>query len=342
MSSPTACGQIWAIVLAAGNGSRLSSLTRDPAGDSVPKQFCSLNGGVSLLQQALERAAAVVPQEHVTAVVSPQHRRYWVPALRVLRPENIIVQPENRGTAIGVLLPLLRIAARDPEARVLILPSDHYVDDDAVLERALRTALQEIAQHRIGIALLGIEADEPDPELGYIVSRANGHARLHQVRTFVEKPPVDEARRLLSEGALWNSFILACRLESLIDLYTRRYPDVLRAMRNVDLQDYDRVAQLYAELPEIDFSRQIAAGQEERLAVMAVPRCGWNDLGTPHRLVQTLARHPKCRSEEPASRDAEGWINLAERLARLPPAPRERASGKESAGPALYVNRVST
>jgi mannose-1-phosphate guanylyltransferase len=318
--SPAAPGQIWAIILAGGNGTRLSSLTRDPAGNAVPKQFCSLNGGASLLEQTLARAAAVVSKDHVTAVVSPAHRQYWTPTLKGLRPENVIVQPVNRGTAIGVLLPVLRIAARDPQARILILPSDHYVADEAVLARALRMALEDIVEHRAGVALLGIEADEPDPELGYIVSQASGHARLHHVRAFVEKPPADEARRLLSEGALWNSFILACRAESLIELYARHCPEVLRALKAVDLHDYARVARLYADLPEIDFSRQIAAGQEERLAVMAVPRCGWNDLGTPRRLVQTLARHLKRDTKDPPSRDVAGWINLAERLGPLPPA----------------------
>ncbi|WP_457832902.1 hypothetical protein, partial [Staphylococcus aureus] len=81
---------------------------------------------------------------------------------------------------------------------------------------------------------------------------------------------------------------------------------------------------VYRGLPVIDFSRHIAAGQEQQLAVMAVPGCGWNDLGTPHRLAQTLARQPK-RSTDCAqtARSALGsWINLADRLALAYPAGR--------------------
>ena len=77
---------------------------------------------------------------------------------------NVIVQPQNRGTAIGLLLPLLHIARRDPHARVVILPSDHYVRDEAVLARALRRAVTRLANDAENLWLLGIAPEEADPE----------------------------------------------------------------------------------------------------------------------------------------------------------------------------------
>ena len=77
------------------------------------------------------------------------------------------VQPRH---SRGILLPTLHIIARDRDAPILILPSDHYVADEPVLEEAMRAALREVGVHRRGVALMGIEADEPDPELGYIVA----------------------------------------------------------------------------------------------------------------------------------------------------------------------------
>src|SRR5690242_9273905 len=71
----------WAIVLAAGDGTRLASLTTDEHGNSVPKQFCSLDGGSSLLDDALHRARHVAPRERVCVIVAEQHRRYWQSAL---------------------------------------------------------------------------------------------------------------------------------------------------------------------------------------------------------------------------------------------------------------------
>lgn len=317
-------GQPWAIVLAAGEGTRLSGLTRDPAGSAVPKQFCSLDGSTSLIEQTLARAATVVAPRCITAIVASSHRRYWQPVLKNLPPANIVIQPHNRGTAIGILLPALRIAARDPDARILILPSDHYVADEGVLEEAMRCALEDIREHPAGVALLGIEADEPDPELGYIVSHASGHPRLRRVHRFIEKPPADEACRLVNEGALWNSFIVVCRAASLIELLRQCCPDIVQALRAIKSHDEARLLQLYRELPVIDFSRHIATGQEHRLAVMAVPRCGWNDLGTPYRLAQALARRPKRSAGHavPAASQMDRWINLADRLAQQSPSVR--------------------
>lgn len=321
MATAATSGHTWAIVLAAGSGTRLSSLTRDTAGAAVPKQFCSLDGESTLMEQTLVRAADVVGTQRVTAVVAPAHRRYWQPVLKDLPPGNIVVQPHNRGTAIGILLPALRIAARDPHARILILPSDHHVGDEGVLAQAMRTALEDIRQHPIGVALLGIEADEPDPELGYIVPHIVGHPRLRRVHRFAEKPPAHEAGRLIREGALWNSFILACRVTSLIDLLLQRCPDVVQTLQAVGSHDESVLEQLYRGFPNVDFSRHIAAGQEHRLAVVPVPRCGWNDLGTPHRLAQTLARWPgPGRRKAPAPSERDGWINLANRLAQVHPA----------------------
>jgi len=320
--SDTASGRTWAIVLAGGSGTRLSCLTADAAGEAVPKQFCSLDGGETLIEQTLARAARIISPERVTAIVAPGHRRYWQAALKRLPADNIVVQPRNRGTAIGILLPALRIAARDPQARILILPADHYVAEEPVLEAAMRCALEDIQRHPPGVVLLGIEADEPDPELGYIVTNSAAHPRLRGVHRFTEKPAVHEAARLIREGALWNSFILACRAQSLIDLIGQRCPDVVQMFQAVGVHDEARLRELYHEIPDVDFSRHVATGQEHRLAVMAVPRCGWSDLGTPHRLAQTLARWPRQRRRHAASASstADGWINLAERLARVHPA----------------------
>lgn len=321
-------GQAWAIVLAAGEGSRLSILTRDAAGDAVPKQFCSLTGGASLIEQTLARASAIVPRERVIAVVSAAHARHWRSALD-LPAGNIVVQPLHRGTAIGILLPILHVLARDADARVLVLPSDHHVEHEGVLEGAMRDALQTV-DHDTGVALLGIEADEPDPELGYIVPRAGVHASFHRVHRFIEKPSVDEARRLCREGALWNSFILAGRARSFLELCRSRYPDVVEALRAIELSDARQLLKVYEGLPVADFSRDVATGQEERLAVMSVAPCGWNDLGTPRRLAQTLAGSSgQAPTPSVTARSSVGGrINLAERLTQLHPilSANERAS----------------
>lgn len=293
---------LWALVLAAGEGRRLRRLTTRN-GLAVPKQFCSLERGPSLLDEAIERARTVVAPERISMIVAAQHQRWWADRLETTAPGSLIVQPQNRGTANGILLPLLTLLERDPLARIVILPSDHHVRDEARLARALRHAASPPESAGAEIVLLGIEPRTPDPELGYIVPRHEG-ADLHRgVERFVEKPDVARAQRLLQQGALWNSFIIAADAAALLELYERRCPDIVRAMRAA-IRSGERatvaseaLVKLYDTLPELDFSRSILEGQEQRLRVLPVPECGWSDLGTPERVAEALEALPRERRD---------------------------------------------
>ncbi|MBS0388602.1 MAG: hypothetical protein JSR15_08975, partial [Proteobacteria bacterium] len=96
----------WALVLAAGDGRRLSVLSTDSTGRAVPKQYCTIGGGPSLLQSAINRGQAIAGAGHVSVIVAAQHRRWWWHELRGMPPRNVIVQPRNCGTANGILLQL--------------------------------------------------------------------------------------------------------------------------------------------------------------------------------------------------------------------------------------------
>jgi mannose-1-phosphate guanylyltransferase len=311
----------WALVLAAGEGSRLRALTTTN-GVAVPKQFCSLQGGPSLLQEALHRAEAVAPRTRICTIVAEQHRRWWHGPLWSLPAHNIIVQPENRGTAAGLLLPLLHIEARDQNARVVVLPSDHYVRDEATLARSLRDATRKITFERKEIFLLGIGPDEADPELGYILPSSGDGTNGLRVTQFVEKPPMTLARSLIERGGLWNAFILAASVRAFIRLFEERYPDIVAEMRaavrrdSVDPQIPLATSDLYGRLPELDFSRHVLEGAEHSLRVLPVPACGWSDLGTPKRVAEALRR---LDSEERSysSLDPTAYLSLAAQHARL-------------------------
>ena len=316
-------GHTWALVLAAGDGSRLQSLTRIAGDIAVPKQFCSLRGGPSLLHEALRRAEAVADRERICTVVAQQHRCWWETALRSMPAANVIVQPENRGTANGILLPLLHIMERDPDARVVLLPSDHYVRDEATLARFMQNAVAELQTHGSEVILLGIEPDEVDPELGYIVPRGDPGAPVSRVERFVEKPSATVARELLLQGALWNVFIVAAHAQALLELFMMRFPQVVADMSVVVAHDAGdpmqpaAAARLYRTLPTIDFSRQIAQGSESALRVLRVPPCGWSDLGTPKRVAETLRRVPAPPVPAEPYFPCPGHLNLAARQALL-------------------------
>lgn len=312
----------WALILAAGSGTRLRGLTADGTGTSVPKQFCSLAGGPSLLEGTFRRAAALSSPAQVCFVVAAEHRRFWDSALAHVARENVIVQPRNRGTANGILLGLSAILARDGDAIVAILPSDHYVEHEGVLGRALDCATAAIESASApAITFLGIAPDAADPELGYIVPGARRTGRLSRIARFVEKPAQAVAARLVRRGALWNSFIIVARASALAELVERRFPAEAAAFRRLwrrGAAASAAVERLYESLPEIDFSRHVVEGANADLGVLAVAPCGWSDLGTPQRVGAALAR----LGAEPA-RLAAGddrpyrHFNLAEAHARL-------------------------
>lgn len=283
----------WSLILAAGAGTRLQQLTSCGSGAFVPKQFCSLHGGPSLLEETISRALGVAPIERTLVVVAAEHRAYWESV--ALPASNLIVQPENRGTANGILLGATAIMERDPEGLLTILPADHHVKEEAILRRALEQTLTDLEANAASraVSFMGIQPEYPDPELGYIVYEGRLRDGSYRIRQFVEKPSRDRAAELIRQSALWNSFILVSRTEGLAALIAKRFPRIAYAYRHAwrrSTQDgaSSTLGRLYRHLPTIDFSRHVAEGGDPRLRVVPVPHCGWSDLGTPQRVADCL------------------------------------------------------
>jgi mannose-1-phosphate guanylyltransferase len=248
---------------------------------SVPRRFWKTRS---------TRGCAVADGGRVCAIVADHHHRWWCKALRGLRSTNVIVQPSNRGTAIGILLPLLKILARDRLARIVVLPSDHFVRDEGGLARSLRLAASLTETPESNLVLLGISPDHPDPEFGYIVPDRPDRHGTFRVQRFVEKPDWATATGLLDAGALWNSFIFAVRGAALLELYRRRHSTIVDAMAKAFTSGKAALGELYERLPNLDFSRAVLEGAEDTLRVLAVPGCGWSDLGTPQRVAECVRR----------------------------------------------------
>ena len=290
-------GHRWALVLAGGEGSRLQSLTTTASGIAIPKQFCSFGGEASLLHDALRRAQTVTTPAHTCAVVSEHHRPWWQAMDLHIPSANVIRQPHNRGTAIGILLPLLQILHRDPEAGLLVLPSDHFVRDEAVLGASLQEAMDQIHYQPEHIVMLGISPEEADPELGYIVSDCIDTEELRSVCEFVEKPSAAAAHALIARGGVWNSFIFAAHGATLLRAFERRCPELTAELARIirspnSLTRHAELVDLYDRAPTLDFSRDILERSPELLRVLTVPPCGWSDLGTPRRVSEALTRFP--------------------------------------------------
>jgi mannose-1-phosphate guanylyltransferase len=285
----------WAIILAGGDGTRLKSLTRKIAGDERPKQFCSVLGRATLLEETQRRAALELPEERTLYIVNQAHEPFYAPILADKRPANLVVQPRNAGTAPAILYGLLRIAAADPQAVVALFPSDHYISDNRKFMNHIRTALDIARVRRDVVILLGVEPESPEVEYGWIEPTlpAKGNAKVSGVRRFWEKPNQVLAQVLQLRGCLWNSFVMVASVRALLDIIESALPGFYRAFACLNplfatRAEAGAVTELYQSLEEINFSHQVLAHLPQRLAVLKVSGLRWSDLGEPKRVMASL------------------------------------------------------
>jgi mannose-1-phosphate guanylyltransferase len=208
----------------------------------------------------------------------------------------VIVQPQNRGTAAGLLLPLSHPGLRrDTRARVLVLASDHHVGDERTLRESLDLAV-DVRGRQIGrVLLLGMTPSDLDDDYGWIVPASPPADGIRRVAHFAEKPGPDEARALRKRGALVNSLMLVAQARLIRQLYEEALPETFVALRDAlgDLAGPEPLDAIYARIPTSDLSRDVLAPSVRRLSVVHVPACGWSDLGTPLRLRTIGICHPR-------------------------------------------------
>ena len=285
----------WAVILAGGDGTRLKKLTRHIAGDERPKQFCSVLGRATLLEETQSRTALAVAPSRTLFVVNRLHENFYAQTLADQAPQNLVVQPSNRGTAPAILYSLLRICARDPRAVVAFFPSDHYISDDQRFMAQVRAGLDTARNYRELVVLLGLEPESPEVEYGWIEpgQPIPAQAKIYGVRRFWEKPNKMLAQVLQLRGCLWNSFVMVATAKALLQVIESAIPELYRSFAGAAQQfgasaEAKAIEELYAPMSEVNFSHQVLALRPERLAVLKVTGVRWNDLGEPKRVMASL------------------------------------------------------
>jgi mannose-1-phosphate guanylyltransferase len=299
----------WAIVLAGGEGERLRPLTRCIAGDERPKQFCPLLDGVSMLEQTRARVARVVRPDRTCLVLTRSHECFYSPLL-AHEPGLVAVQPFSRGTAPAVLLGALRVAEQGPRDAVALFPSDHYVSDDSRFMAHVEGAFAAVEARPELVILLGIEADGPEVQYGWIEAAdripVQSAYPVYRIRRFWEKPTLAIAETLFEQGCLWNAFVLVARVPALIALIRDATPGLYGAFitawhRRATLGEGEALRSLYTWLPSTNFSEGVLATDRVNLAVLPVHGVTWSDWGDPARVLRTLEGlgiHPEWATGE--------------------------------------------
>lgn len=150
----------WAVILAGGDGTRLLSLTRTITGDERPKQFCALTGNETLLDETRRRVREVVAQQNTLILLTESHRPYFNGHTESVPPENLLIQPFNRGTATAIAYALAHLKAIAPQAIVSFFPSDHHFRNSQAFASYVDQAHQHAEACSEKIVLLGICSGE--------------------------------------------------------------------------------------------------------------------------------------------------------------------------------------
>lgn len=292
-------GRPWSIVLAGGRGERLASFTERWLGRPVPKQYCAFVGGRSMLQHTLDRASRISSTEDIVTVVAREHAGYWRSQVGGGLASGVVTQPVNRDTAAGIFLPLARVRAMDPRATVAIFPSDHFIYPETRFVAAVETALRAAEELRERLVLLGVRPDGPEPDYGWIfrgreLIDLEGRG-VHAVRSFLEKPSAEDARAAREQGALWNTMIMAARVETLWRLGWRYLPQIMFRFESyveaigTKVEDA-ALTSIYADMPNRNFSSDLLQRARSEVAAIELEGVVWSDWGRAERIVETLAR----------------------------------------------------
>lgn len=203
MSSPSS--STYALILAGGSGQRFWPLSRD----RLPKQLLKLFGGKTLLEHTIDRLEGLVPQENILVLTNQQQLEAVHEVLKDFPRENILAEPEKRDTAPAIALGIGWVAARDPQATMMVLPSDHWIKDREAFQRTVSTACAA-ARESGALVTIGIKPTWACPGYGYIECGGDdavpGVSGVREVKRFREKPAPEIAQEYFAHGGfLWNA-----------------------------------------------------------------------------------------------------------------------------------------
>lgn len=293
--TPLRCG----IILAAGEGRRLRPFIRRLRGDALPKQYVNLIGTRSMLEHTFHRTEKLIPPERLFTVVSRNHLSYPEISRQLSsRPlDTVVVQPVNKETGPGILLPLMHAYKRYPQSVVAVFPSDHFIVEEELFMAHVDLAFSAVEQNPSCLVLLGVHSGEPEPEYGYIVPGREVYPGLCEVLRFIEKPEPHAALKLIQKGGLWNTMVMIFKVRTLVDLVCRAAPQIYCLFRQIleaigTSGETEAVNQSYRHMETMNFSKglleNLSAEDSTRLMVLPVRGVHWSDWGSEHRIMTVL------------------------------------------------------
>ncbi|MBS1522831.1 MAG: mannose-1-phosphate guanylyltransferase [Bacteroidetes bacterium] len=271
----------YAIIMAGGIGSRFWPISRT----SHPKQFIDILGtGKTLIQNTYERFLKVCPKENIYIVTNENYLDLVKAQLPNIGDQQILTEPVMRNTAPCIAYGCFKIESINPNASIVVAPSDHLILDEAAFITAIEKSLK-IASENQCLITLGIMPSRPDTGYGYIqyTDQILGED-FHKVKTFTEKPTLDIAKTFIQSGDfLWNAGIFIWSADAILKAFNRYLPEmneIFADAKPVYNSDNERshINKAYLQCTNISIDYGI---MEKADNVYVLPsEFGWSDLGT--------------------------------------------------------------
>ncbi len=271
---------LYAIILAGGSGTRLWPLSRK----LLPKQFLVFEDNKTPMEATIGRVTRLVPQSNVVVVTNNLHA--YGSAYTQLKPYRTLIEPQGRNTAPAIGLSAKYILSQgNPDAILVVMPSDHVIRREEAFIDALSLAVEEAERGRI--VTLGIRPDRPDTGYGYIEADSGvPGCGARPAKHFVEKPDEATAKKYLEAGNyFWNAGIFVFKASVILDEMARHMPEVSRMMDRIAAEsfkpdgiDYRAFNRMFPELPSISIDYGV---MEKSSIVSVIPSdIGWSDVGS--------------------------------------------------------------
>ena len=278
----------YAIIMAGGVGSRFWPVSTT----EFPKQFHDMLGsGQTLIQKTFSRLSNSVPVGNILILTNNRYRELVLEQLPQINMSQILLEPEMRNTAPCILYAALKIQKQNPNAVMVVAPSDHWIEDETAFDKNLQSCF-EFAKTNNALMTLGIKPTFPNTGFGYIEFDNDGDVIAKKVIQFREKPNYQTAKQFVSQGNfLWNAGIFIWTIESIVEAFKDFQPELFdlfcsgNTTYNTD-QEQLFIQENYklAENISIDY-----AILEKAKNVFVIPATfDWNDLGTWGSLYEKL------------------------------------------------------
>lgn len=274
----------YCVILAGGPGTRFWPLSKV----AKPKQFLDVaDSGKTFIRQTYERFAKVVPQENILIITAHRYRELVVEQIPELDKKNLLLEPYSRNTAPSIAYATYKLLLRDPEAHVVVTPSDHFIPNEELFCQTIEQAFEFAAEKDV-LMTLGLIPTRPDSNYGYIQACGGQNAYRNDspmaIKTFTEKPDKELAKVFIKTGEFfWNSGIFIWNAETIRKEMEKYMPEVTNLFKGWEHAletaiEEEFILRTYTDIPHQSINYGVMEKTDR--AWMYPAKFEWQDIGS--------------------------------------------------------------